>query len=200
MCERRGVLFLVVGPSGVGKDSLIQGARRRFGDNAGYHFPTRLITRPDEAAGEDHQAVTRADFELLDAAGNFMMSWAAHGQRYGIPKSAERALVDGRSVIVNVSRQVIGQARRSWPPVRVLLVSAPSDALRARLAARGREAGADIDKRLGRADAYRVRGDDVFELVNADELEGAIDRLVALIERERDRVTTAPGTESGRSG
>ncbi|MDH3661880.1 MAG: phosphonate metabolism protein/1,5-bisphosphokinase (PRPP-forming) PhnN [Alphaproteobacteria bacterium] len=180
--ERRGLLFLVVGPSGVGKDSLIQGARRRLGDDVGYHFPTRLITRPEDAQGEDHQAVALEAFERLEAAGGFMLSWRAHGQCYGIPKSAEQALAEGRSVVVNVSRQIIDQARRRWPPVKVLLISAPHEVLRARLAARGREAGSDINKRLERAHAYRVSGDDVFEVVNADELEGAIDRFVALIE------------------
>lgn len=200
MGERRGILFLVVGPSGVGKDSLIQGARRRLADDLNYHFPTRSITRPQEAVGENHQAVTAADFERREAAGGFMLSWAAHGQRYGIPTSSEQALADGHSVIVNVSRQIIDQARRRWPPVRVLLVSAPRDVLRARLTARGREVGPDIDQRLERANAYRVRGDDVFEVVNAGELEGAIDRFVALIAREAGGPPRALETESGRSG
>lgn len=200
MNERRGVLFLVVGPSGVGKDSLIDGARHRLADDRIYHFPKRLITRPADAGGEDHQALTAAAFELLETAGGFMLSWHAHGHRYGIPKTAEQALAEGRSVIVNVSRQVIDQARECWLPLRVLLVSAPLDVLAARLAVRGRERADDIQRRLERATSYAISGDDVREVVNDDELERVIDRFVALLEEERSDAVKLHGTASGRSG
>ncbi|MGI9498504.1 MAG: phosphonate metabolism protein/1,5-bisphosphokinase (PRPP-forming) PhnN [Geminicoccaceae bacterium] len=185
MGERQGILFLVVGPSGVGKDSLIDGARRRLADDAGYHFPVRSITRPEDAMGEDHQAVTVAGFECLEAAGNFMLSWQAHGHRYGIPKTAEQALEDGRSVVVNVSRQLLDQARRRWPAVRIVLVSAPREVLRARLVTRGRETAQEVQKRLDRAGSYEVVGDDVREVVNADRLEHAVERFMAVLEAER---------------
>lgn len=185
MGERQGILFLVVGPSGVGKDSLIDGARHRLAGDPAFHFPKRLITRPADAGGEDHQAMTAAAFDLLETSGGFMLSWQAHGHRYGIPKTAEQALGEGRSVIVNVSRQVIDQARQHWSPLRVLLVSAPHDVLAARLAGRGREQADDIQRRLQRASAYVISGDDVREVVNADELERIIDRFVALLKEER---------------
>lgn len=200
MDERRGILFLVVGPSGVGKDSLIDGARRHLADDPAYHFPKRLITRPADAGGEDHQALTAAAFELLETAGGFMLSWQAHGHRYGIPKTAEQALSDGCSVIVNVSRQVIDRARACWPTLRILLVSAPSDVLAARLAGRGREQADDIRRRLERADSYTISGDDVRRVVNDDQLELAVDRFVALLKKERSIVIKALETETGRSG
>ena len=118
-------------------------------------------------------------------AGGFMLSWQAHGHRYGIPKTAEQALAEGRSVIVNVSRQVIDQARKSWSPLRVVQISAPRDLLAARLAARGREPADDIQRRLERANSYRIGGDDVRGVVNDDDLERVIDRFVALLEEER---------------
>ncbi len=200
MNERRGVLFLVVGPSGVGKDSLIDGARHRLADDRIYHFPKRLITRPADAGGEDHQALTAAAFELLETAGGFMLSWEAHGHRYGIPKTVEQALEEGRSVIVNVSRQVIVQARESWSPLRIVLISASPDVLAARLAARGREAADDIQRRLERANAYVISGDDVREVVNDDDLEQGIDRFVALLKEERSSTLRIFETESGPSG
>ncbi|MEM8948168.1 MAG: phosphonate metabolism protein/1,5-bisphosphokinase (PRPP-forming) PhnN [Pseudomonadota bacterium] len=200
MNERRGMLFLVVGPSGVGKDSLIDGARRRLARDPAYHFPKRSITRPANAGGEDHEALTKAAFERLEADGAFMLSWEAHGHHYGIPKTAEQALADGRSVIVNVSRQVIDQARRCWTPLRVLQVSAPRDVLAARLAARGREDADDIQRRLERASAYVINGDDVREVINADALEVVIDRFAALLEKERADLMPLVETENGRSG
>jgi phosphonate metabolism protein PhnN/1,5-bisphosphokinase (PRPP-forming) len=180
----RGVLFLVVGPSGVGKDSLIDGAKRLLSDDVSYYFPKRYITRPKDAGGEPHRAVTEGEFERLNAEGALMLGWEAHGHRYGIPVAAEEAVAAGRSVVVNVSRQVIEEARQRWQPVRILLVTAPRDVLATRLAARGRETDDDIQKRLDRSDAYRVTGDDVLEVVNAGRLDRAVDRFVALLEHE----------------
>ena len=200
MGERRGILFLVVGPSGVGKDSLIDGARHSLADDPAFHFPKRLITRSANAGGEGHQALTAAAFELLETAGGFMLSWQAHGHRYGIPKTAEQALANGRSVIINVSRQVIDEARRCWSPLRVLQISAPRNVLAARLAARGREQADDIRRRLERASSYAISGDDVREVVNDDELERVIDRFVALLKKEWSHAIKPHGTESGLSG
>lgn len=182
--QRRGVLFLVVGPSGVGKDSLIDGARRLLADDVSYCFPKRYITRPQDAGGEPHRAVTDEEFDRLEAQGAMMLSWEAHGHRYGIPIAAEEALMSGRAVVVNVSRQVIDEARQAWPPVRILLVTASRGVLAARLAGRGRETEDEIQRRLDRMDAYRVVGDDVCEVVNEDQLDRAIDRIVALLEHE----------------
>lgn len=198
--SRRGLLFLVVGPSGVGKDSLIGGARQRLGNDVSFWFPTRYITRPADAGGEAHQAITSEAFDHLAKDGAFMLSWHAHGHGYGIPIATKEVLTRGRSVIVNVSRQVIDHARQQWSPVRVLLISAPRDVLRRRLNARGRETEGEIERRLDRIDAYDVAGGDVLDVVNADRLERAIDRFVALIEHEVRNAIATPGTAVEPSG
>jgi phosphonate metabolism protein PhnN/1,5-bisphosphokinase (PRPP-forming) len=190
--QRRGHLFLVVGASGVGKDSLIDGARRFLTDDVSYYFPRRYITRARDAGGELHRAVTEDEFDRLEADGALMMGWQAHGHRYGIPVATEEALRQGRSAVVNVSRQMIDLARQRWQPVRIVLVTAPRDVLAARLTARGREIGDEILKRLDRAASYDVSGDDVIEVVNADRLDRAIDRFVALLEHELRTVVTHP--------
>lgn len=181
---RHGVLFLVVGPSGVGKDSLIDGARQFLDQDNGFWFPKRFITRQADAGGEVHQTMTPEEFDRLSLDGAFMLSWRAHGHGYGIPIAAREALARGRSVVVNVSRQVIDEARRQWSPVRVMLITAPRDVLRERLIKRGRETPDDIERRLDRMDAYHVTGDDVREVVNADQLERATNRFVAMLEHE----------------
>jgi len=200
MGQRRGILFLVVGPSGVGKDSLIDGARHWLADDLSFFFPKRIITRSHDAGGEDHQAMTQEEFLHHEAAGGFMLSWAAHGHHYAVPKTTEQALAKGRSVIINVSRQIIDGARRRWPPIRVIQVSAPRDVLAHRLTTRGRETADAIQSRLDRADAYVIEGDDVRELVNADRLDRAIDRFVALLEHELRTNVTPLQMETGRSG
>lgn len=182
--NRPGVLFLVVGPSGVGKDSLIDGARQFLQQDISFWFPTRFITRPADAGGELHQAVTREEFQRLARDGAFMLHWEAHGHGYGIPIAVREALQRGRSVIINVSRQVIDEARGLWSPVRIMRITAPREILRERLIKRGRETQDDIEQRLDRIDAYRVEGSDVREVVNADQLNRATDRFVAMLEHE----------------
>ncbi len=176
----RGTLFLVVGPSGAGKDSLIRGARRRLAENDEFHFPRRLITRPPDGS-EDHIPVSPEIFTARQAGGGFALVWQAHGRAYGIPAEIAEVLAAGRSVVVNVSRTVIDEARRHFSPVHVLLVSAPVEVLAERLAARGREDSADIQERVARASAISLCGDSVTVVRNDDSLDDAIGRFVAAL-------------------
>lgn len=178
------MLFLVVGPSGVGKDSLIRGARDSLGDDPRFAFPRRFITRPPDPDGEDHHAVDGPTFDGLLAAGGLTLAWNAHGLRYGIPLESGDLLASGRSVVVNVSRSVVDEARTRFPPVRVLQVKAPRHALRARLRARGREDDGEIERRLDRAEAFVIGGVDVRVVVNDGPLESAIRVFVRALEEE----------------
>lgn len=190
MGERRGVLFLVVGPSGVGKDSVLDGARAALAADHGFLFPRRTITRPADAGGELHDAMTPQAFEAAEAAGAFCLSWRAHGLAYGIPRAVADALAAGRSVVVNVSRTVIDQARRELAPVRVLAITASPEALAARLRGRGRESEDEIARRLARAAAFAVAGEDVITLSNDGALADTVAACVALLRREADAATS----------
>jgi phosphonate metabolism protein PhnN/1,5-bisphosphokinase (PRPP-forming) len=121
---RRGTLILVVGPSGAGKDSIIAGAAERLRDDTRVIFARRVITRPAEAGGESHVAVSTAEFSATRAAGRLMLHWRAHGLDYGLPQELAAALEHGKSVVANVSRTVVTEARRRFPPVTVVAVSA----------------------------------------------------------------------------
>ena len=179
--DGRGTLFLVVGPSGAGKDSLLAGARAALAEDPRFVFPRRVITRPADAGGEDHQAVTDAEFEALRARGAFALWWDAHGLRYGVPKTIEADLASGRNVVVNVSRGAVDEARDRLAPVVVLSVTVPEAALRARLTARGRETPAEIEKRVARAMAYELKGPDVVEIDNGGALDDAVTAFVAVL-------------------
>lgn len=172
-----GVLILVVGPSGVGKDTLLDGARRAL-DRERFVFPRRVITRPEGAGGEDHQSTTPEAFARQRAGGAFALSWSAHGHDYGVPASVVDDLAAGRHVVVNVSRAVIDEARGRFSHVGVVSISAPCQALKSRLEERGREAQQDVASRLDRADAIAVTGDDVVEVVNDGSVEQGIARFV----------------------
>lgn len=177
----RGTLFLVVGASGAGKDTLLDAAAAALADDPRYLFVRRVITRPADAGGEAHEAVSTDAFEARQQAGGFMLAWGAHGLRYGIPAAVDTALAAGRHAIANVSRGVIPDARTRFAPVRVISVIVPRAVLRARLEARGREDAADIEARLDRAAAFTVEGTDVVEVVNDGPVEAGVQAFLSAL-------------------
>ena len=178
---RRGTLFLVVGPSGAGKDSLIDGARLAFLGDLRFVFPRRYITRPANAGGENHIPVVGEMFDTMVHRGDMLLDWHAHNLRYGVPAAVGQHLQHGRSVILNVSRTVVDQARAELAPVKVLYVTVSEQVLTERLTARGRESAADIKRRVARAQEYLINGDDVVMIDNGQALDASISSFVAAI-------------------
>jgi phosphonate metabolism protein PhnN/1,5-bisphosphokinase (PRPP-forming) len=144
------MLVLVVGPSGAGKDTLINAAKAALADDARFVFPRRVVTRPAMAALEDHDSVTPEEFALREANGAYALSWDAHGLRYGLPASIRDDIAQGRVVVMNSSRKMITAARHEFPGAVVLLVEARPEMRAQRLAGRGRETAAEIAARLAR--------------------------------------------------
>jgi thymidine phosphorylase len=193
-----GVFFFVVGPSGVGKDTLIDGAKAALRDDARYVFATRTITRPAGAPGEAHVGVSEAEFAALDAAQQFLITWDAHGLRYGLPVELKKALDDGRHVIANGSRAVIPLLVGRVDLLVVIEVNAPAQLLAQRIAARGRESAAEIEARLARAVSAPPAGVTVIEVLNDSTSTVGIERFlasiqegVALLERVATRKSTS---------
>lgn len=178
----KGRLVLVVGPSGVGKDTLLHGARAALREDRSVLFARREITRPREAGGEDHWPISSEAFEERQAGGAYLLSWRAHGLAYGIPLSSAGPLADGGTLVANVSRAVLDEARRlAVGEVRIVSVVADPKLLAQRLAARGRETAAEIEQRLARAQAVAVEGEDVTVIANDGPPEAGVARLVQAI-------------------
>ena len=175
------MLILIVGPSGAGKDTLMNGARAALADDARFRFVRRVITRPGDMGEEAHESVTEQAFELRREAGDFALTWRAHGLHYGIPADISVDLARGRVVIVNVSRAVVAEAAARFP-VRVIEVVAPANVLARRLAARGRDDAVDVARRLSRAVELPLPIDRE-RVMNDGTVEAGVRRMVAAINR-----------------
>ncbi|MCI8212515.1 ribose-phosphate pyrophosphokinase [Pseudomonas sp. S25] len=182
-----GRLIYLIGPSGSGKDSLLDSARDEL-NRRGCRVVQRVITRSAEAVGEAAQAVTAEQFIAMQAQGDFALSWQANGLHYGIPRQIDEWLGEGLDVLVNGSRAHLPQARQRYPDLLAILLTVSDDILRQRLLARGREALADIEARLQRNSRFTVEllADDpaVFVLDNSGALAQTTERLLQRIARE----------------
>ncbi len=182
----RGLLVLVVGPSGVGKDTLIAALQAR---RPSLVVARRLITRAAGAGGEEHDAVPPEVFEQLRDAGALMLSWDAHALSYAIPLTAEARLAVGRDVVANVSRGVVAEALIRFRPCLALNLTAPRATLAARLAARGRETAEEIARRLERAEHPGPSGPQVATVDNGGAIETAVAQALAAIDAAKARLT-----------
>ncbi|WP_293811392.1 phosphonate metabolism protein/1,5-bisphosphokinase (PRPP-forming) PhnN [uncultured Bosea sp.] len=179
---RSGTLFLVVGPSGAGKDALMAGARPSLEATGRYVFARRTITRPAGSPGEDHEAATPAAFEARRAAGQFLIDWEAHGLSYGLPATLGDELAAGRNIVANGSRAVIGALASRVSRLVVVEVTAPPDVLAQRIAGRGREDEATIRQRLARIVEPPPDGIRRVEVANDGALTVGVERFVAAVE------------------
>lgn len=180
-----GAFVAVVGPSGVGKDSVIAYALGALAGEDWLFFPRRLVTRPAGDPSEDHLAVDPAAFEREAAAGLYCVHWRAHGLSYALPAAVDEALAAGRVVVANVSREALAEIGSGGRRVVVAAVSAAPAAVAERLARRGRENAAEIAARLARRVAVPAIAAETVAIDNSGPLPVAGEALVALLRRLR---------------
>lgn len=181
-----GKLIYLMGPSGSGKDSLIDTARPYLAQR-GCEVIRRVITRSPEAVGEDALSVSPQAFEALKQQGAFAMHWQANGLDYGIPAQLDEWLGAGRHVLVNGSRGYLKRARERYPDVLPILLRVDTPVLYKRLMARGRETQEEILARLERNHAFlhstnSLHGERVHLLDNSTSLSSAVQKLLAIID------------------
>lgn len=176
-----GAFVTVVGPSGAGKDSVLDYARNHFAGSAREPlFVTRTITRP-AGAGEEHTPVSEEEFSAAHARGEFATSWQAHGLRYGIPTRYAQAVQAGAVVIGNVSRAVLHELPPRFAPVLVVRITVSDDVRQTRLTARGREDASDAAARIIRPDPAPDYAVDL-EIVNDGTIQTAGNTFVAFLD------------------
>lgn len=179
-----GRLIFLIGPSGSGKDSLIDAARAQLLAH-GIEIARRVITRSAESKGEAAHGVSFEQFEAMREAGAFAMHWQANALQYGIPAQVDEWLAAGRHVLVNGSRGYLPEARRRYPGLLAIRLDVAPQVLRLRLLARGRETAEEIEQRLERnARLQRHDAPDVHVLDNSLSLTTTVGALLELLADE----------------
>ena len=185
------LVVVISGPSGVGKDTLLERMSEMGFD---YHFTVTATTRaprPGEICGVNHFFLTRDRFlEMVD--NSELLEWArVFGNFYGVPKEQVRqALTKGRHVLIRVDVQGARRLRAIVPEAVFIFVAPPStESLRVRLLERGVNSAEDMDTRLRAADV-EIREASMFDhvVVNEDDRQDeAVVQVREIIRRESMR-------------
>lgn len=178
-----GVFVAVVGPSGAGKDTIIDYARTALSDQSGFHFVRRVVTRPSSVDAEDHDTLNEDEFSKALQAGAFSHQWEAHGLCYGLPRSVHVEIQHGAVAIANVSRGIIPALRAAYANFAVVHITASHEVLAKRLAARGRESAEEIQHRLIRAGANPCDPSDAIMIDNSGEVARAGEEFVKVLRK-----------------
>lgn len=184
----RGSLIYIMGPSGSGKDTLIEISKARLADRREVTFTRRYITRDPNSGGEDFIPLSRDSFDYLESTGHFLFSWRSHGLSYGIARQIEEYLADGQMVIVNGSRAYLARAMKSCPDLKPVLITAEPEILAARLRSRGRESAEDQSRRLNQPDYEFKNIPNLHTIDNSGELETAAGRFCSYLREELNSI------------
>ncbi len=189
---RAGILFVLSGPSGVGKDSVISRLKER---GLPLHFAITVTTRPmrpGEVDGVNYYFRTVSEFERMRAAGE-LLEWAVvHGNHYGTPREQIRqALHSGKDVLLKVDVQGAAAVRSRVPGAVLIFLAPPSmTELVERLESRGTESAGELSLRIRNADHEMADLPNYdYVVVNYRErLDETVDKVQAIITAEGCRV------------
>lgn len=170
-------VFYLMGPSGSGKDALIQWAKQHFAADANLVFAHRYITRPIDL-NENHIALTETEFLTRQNTGLFALYWHSHQLHYGIGIEIDTWLAQGHNVLINGSRAHLEQAKLRYSNLLPILIDVDSEILAERLYARGRESMQQIELRLARNQELNACNENIFVLHNNTTLNDSGQRLV----------------------
>jgi len=176
-----GILVLVVGNSGSGKDSIISEVVKRFPSNLKeIHLTQRYITRPSSKT-EDNIAITPKIFKEMSLQKKFALEWHIYDLDYGVPIDIDDWLKKGHPVIVNVSRTIVKKARSIYRNILVVFIKVPFEITFRRIKERARESGKLLQERIQRAKDNQTFPDADFIVDNSGELEIAIDQFLTYL-------------------
>jgi guanylate kinase len=181
-------VFVITGPSGVGKGTLIRGLLERVPELELSVSATTRAPRPGEQDSVDYHFLTPDEFERRVTGGDFVEHATYSGNRYGTLRSElERRLRSGAGVVLEIEVQGARQVRAAMPDAVAVFIAPPSrEALRARLVGRGTDSAEQVDARLETAERELEAQPEFRHVVVNDRLEEATDALVSIVRREMD--------------
>jgi len=176
-------VFVVTGPSGVGKGTLIRGLLERVSGLELSVSATTRAPRPGEVDGVDYHFLTPDEFDARVAAGDFVEHATYSGNRYGTLRSElERPLAKGEGVVLEIEVQGARQVRAAIPEAVAVFIAPPSrEALRARLLSRGTDSSEQVDARLQTAVRELEAQPEFAHVVVNDRLEEATGELASIV-------------------
>jgi guanylate kinase len=176
-------VFVITGPSGVGKGTLIRGLLERVPELQLAVSATTRKPRAGESDGLDYHFLTAGDFEARAAGGEFVEHATYSGNRYGTLRAElERRLQAGVPVVLEIEVQGARQVREAMPEAVAVFIAPPSlEALRARLIGRGTDSPEQVDERLATAERELEAQSEFDCVVVNDRLEEATDELVGIV-------------------
>lgn len=176
-------VFVITGPSGVGKGTLIRLLREQVPALGLSVSATTRDPRPGEVDGVDYHFLSEADFDRLVREGAFVEHAEYAGRRYGTLRAElERRAAAGEPVVLEIEVQGARQVRAAMPEAFQVFIAPPSrEALRERLVGRGTDAPDVIERRLRVAEEELAAQDEFGEVVVNDRLHDAAQTLVRLV-------------------
>ena len=182
---RQSRLFVISGPSGAGKGTLIAQLRKEHPELGLAVSATTRSPRPGEVDGKDYYFLSEGEFKRRVAAGEFV-EWAyVHGHMYGtLVKEVERLLAQGKSLILEIDIQGALNVKKVWPDAVLIFIEPPSlEELERRLRGRGTEDEQSIELRLKNAKHEMTLADDYDVCIVNDTVDRAVRELSDTIER-----------------
>ena len=179
-------VFVITGPSGVGKGTLIRGLLERVPELALSVSATTRAPRKAETDGVDYHFLTDEQFERHVRAGDFVEHADYAGRRYGTLRQELQRRVDaGVPLVLEIEVQGARQVRETLPEaVRVFIAPPSPEALRARLTGRGTDDPDVVERRLDVARGELEAKSEFKHVVVNDRLDDALDELVAIVRKE----------------
>ena len=183
---RMAKVFVITGPSGVGKGTLIKGLLARVPNLELSISATTRAPREGEVNGRDYHFLTPEEFDERIAAEDFLEFATYSGNLYGTLRSeVERRLSEGHSVVLEIEVQGARQVRAAMRESVQVFIAPPDPAvLRERLDGRGTDSAAAIDARLEVAAQEMAAQDEFAYRVVNDDLDRATEELVAIVRNE----------------